>query len=153
MRLLSHFSFLLESMAVQPQQQRDHRAARKQQLNGQIRAGVARELNQCVHCVTFSHLGAPEIRCHLVEGMLLAVRISLISDHDRFVARLFRIHVNPQGCLAGELVHTLGYELPIAYHHPRWRRDAAPLLDHLGCVIDHEVAYSRGGPTRLKISR
>ena len=48
--------------------------------------------------------------------------------------------------LAGELVHTLGYELPIAYHHPRWRRDAAPLLDHLGCVIDHEVAYSRGGP-------
>ena len=48
--------------------------------------------------------------------------------------------------LAGELVQTLGYELPIAYHHPRWRRDAAPLLDHLGCVIDHEIAYSRGGP-------
>ena len=47
--------------------------------------------------------------------------------------------------LAGELVHTLGYDLPIAYHHPRWRRDAAPLLDHLGCVIDHVVAYSRAG--------
>jgi hypothetical protein len=73
----------------------------------------------------------------LVEGMLLAVRIPLISDHDRFVARLFRIHVNPQGCLAGELVHTLGYELPIACHHPRWRRDAALLLDHLGYVMDH----------------
>ena len=48
--------------------------------------------------------------------------------------------------LAGALVHALGYENPIAYHHPRWRRDAAPLLDHLGCVIDHEVAFSRGGP-------
>ena len=47
--------------------------------------------------------------------------------------------------LAGELVRTLGYELPIAYHHPRWRRDAAPLLDHLGCVIDHKLAHSRGG--------
>jgi len=48
--------------------------------------------------------------------------------------------------LAGEHVRALGYESPIAYHHPRWRRDAAPLLDHLGCVIDHEVAYARGGP-------
>jgi len=47
--------------------------------------------------------------------------------------------------LAGELVRALGYELPIAYHHSRWRRDAAPLLDHLGCVIDHQVAFSRGG--------
>jgi hypothetical protein len=80
--------------------------------------------------------------------MLLAVRIPLISDHDRFVARSFRIHVKPQGCLAGELVHSLRYELPLAYHHPRRRRDTAPLLDHLGCVIDHEVAYSRGGPPR-----
>jgi hypothetical protein len=26
--------------------------------------------------------------------MLLAVRIPLISDHDRFVARLFRVQVN-----------------------------------------------------------
>jgi hypothetical protein len=102
-RLVSRSSFLLEPMAVQPQQQRDHRAARKQQLNGQIRAGVARELNQCVHCVTFSHLGAPEIRCHLVEGMLLAVRIPLISDHDRFVARSFRIHVKPQGAWRANL--------------------------------------------------
>lgn len=48
--------------------------------------------------------------------------------------------------LAGEFVRAQGFEYPIAYHHPRWRRDAAPLLDHLGCVIDHEVAHSRGGP-------
>lgn len=53
---------------------------------------------------------------------------------------------SPAMRLAGEFVHEQGYEQPIAYHHPRWRRDAAPLLDHLGCVIDHEVAYSRGGP-------
>jgi hypothetical protein len=29
-----------------------------------------------------------------VKGMLLAERIPLISDHDRFVARLFRVRVN-----------------------------------------------------------
>jgi hypothetical protein len=29
-----------------------------------------------------------------VKGMLLAVRIPLISDHDRFVARLFPVQVN-----------------------------------------------------------
>jgi hypothetical protein len=40
------------------------------------------------------HSGAPEIRCILDEGMLSAVRIPLISDHDRFVARLFRVQVN-----------------------------------------------------------
>jgi hypothetical protein len=48
--------------------------------------------------------------------------------------------------LAGEFVREQGYGHPTAYHHPRWRRDSAPLLDHLGCVIDHEIAFSRGGP-------
>ena len=80
-------SSLLESMAEEPQQQRDNRAARKQQLNGQIRAGVACELNQCVHD----------------EGMLSAVRIPLISDHDRFVARLFRVQVNFKGAVPSRL--------------------------------------------------
>jgi hypothetical protein len=82
-------------MAEEPQQQRDDRAARKQQLNGHIRPGVTCDLNQCVHdAVTLCPPGAPEIRCILVRGMLSAVRIPLISDHDRFVARLFRVQVN-----------------------------------------------------------
>jgi HNH endonuclease len=33
----------------------------------------------------------------------------------------------------------------LAYHDPRWRRDKAPLLDHLGAVIDHVEAFASGG--------
>jgi hypothetical protein len=91
-------------MAEEPQQQRDDRATRKQQLNGQIRAGVARDLNQCVHDAAFTlSFRRPEIRCVLVKGMLLAVRIPLISDHDRFVARLFRVRLNSKGAVPTEL--------------------------------------------------
>jgi hypothetical protein len=36
-------------MAEEPQEQRDNRAAGKQQFNGKIRASVARDLNQSVH--------------------------------------------------------------------------------------------------------
>jgi 5-methylcytosine-specific restriction endonuclease McrA len=43
------------------------------------------------------------------------------------------------------LARAQGHEEPLAYHHPRWRRDRAPLLDHLGAVIDHVEALSRGG--------
>jgi hypothetical protein len=28
-------------------------------------------------------------------------------------------------------VEASGYEAPMAYFHPNWRRDAAPLLDHM----------------------
>lgn len=38
-----------------------------------------------------------------------------------------------------------GYQGPLAYFDPRWRRDASPLLDHLAAVVDHVEAYSRGG--------
>jgi 5-methylcytosine-specific restriction endonuclease McrA len=37
-----------------------------------------------------------------------------------------------------------GINLP-AYYDLRWRRDRAPLLDHLGAVIDHVEAFSKGG--------
>ena len=43
------------------------------------------------------------------------------------------------------LVRDRGHVGPLAYHHPGWRRDRAPLLDHLGAVIDHVKAFSRGG--------
>ena len=34
---------------------------------------------------------------------------------------------------------------PLSYHHDRWTRDGAPLLDELGAVIDHVNASSTGG--------
>ncbi len=43
------------------------------------------------------------------------------------------------------LAREQGHEGALAYHDPRWRRDRAPLLDHLGAVIDHVQAFSRGG--------
>jgi 5-methylcytosine-specific restriction endonuclease McrA len=48
--------------------------------------------------------------------------------------RLVQQWVKDQGCSS-----------PLAYHDPRWRRDQAPLLDHLGAVIDHIEAFIRGG--------
>jgi 5-methylcytosine-specific restriction endonuclease McrA len=33
----------------------------------------------------------------------------------------------------------------LAYFHPNWTRDGAPLLDHLGAVIDHVHPHSQGG--------
>ncbi len=44
-----------------------------------------------------------------------------------------------------DFVRDKRYDLPIAYYDFRYRRDQAPLLDHLACVIDHVEAYSRGG--------
>lgn len=48
--------------------------------------------------------------------------------------RLLERWVRDQGCSS-----------PLAYHDPRWRRDRAPLLDHLGAVVDHVEAFARGG--------
>lgn len=44
-----------------------------------------------------------------------------------------------------QLARSLGHSGPLAYHDPRWRRDRAPLLDHLGAVVDHLDAFSKGG--------
>jgi 5-methylcytosine-specific restriction endonuclease McrA len=38
-----------------------------------------------------------------------------------------------------------GYAGPLAWSSFAWRRDASPLLDHLGAVIDHVMAFSTGG--------
>jgi 5-methylcytosine-specific restriction endonuclease McrA len=48
--------------------------------------------------------------------------------------------------LVQQWVRDQGCSSPLAYHDPRWRRDQAPLLDHLGAVIDHIEAFVRGGP-------
>jgi hypothetical protein len=40
---------------------------------------------------------------------------------------------------------TQGHQGRLAYHDPRWRRDRAPLLDHMAAVVDHIDAFSRGG--------
>jgi hypothetical protein len=44
-----------------------------------------------------------------------------------------------------DFVREKGYAYPIAFYDFRYRRDQAPMLDHLACVIDHVDAYSRGG--------
>lgn len=43
------------------------------------------------------------------------------------------------------LVRDLGHAGQLAYFHPNWSRQGAPLLDHLGAVVDHVEAFSRGG--------
>ena len=46
------------------------------------------------------------------------------------------------------LAETVGASLPdhpLAYWHPNWRRDVAPLLDELGASIDHVEALAKGG--------
>jgi 5-methylcytosine-specific restriction endonuclease McrA len=40
---------------------------------------------------------------------------------------------------------TRGYTQPLAWFSPAWRRDASPLSDHLGAVIDHVKALATGG--------
>jgi 5-methylcytosine-specific restriction endonuclease McrA len=42
-------------------------------------------------------------------------------------------------------VQARGYPTALAYFDPRWRRDAAPLLDELAAVIDHRLAHVHGG--------
>lgn len=48
--------------------------------------------------------------------------------------RLLQVFVEASGCRSR-----------LAYFHPNWRRDAAPLLDHMGAVIDHVEAFASGG--------
>src|SRR5579864_3454489 len=45
----------------------------------------------------------------------------------------------------GTVARSSGITEPLAYHDAHWTRRNAPLLDHIGAVIDHVEAYSRGG--------
>ena len=47
------------------------------------------------------------------------------------------------------LVESRGYSRPTAYYHEStaYRRDASPLLDELGAVLDHIKAHVEGGGT------
>src|SRR5947207_372505 len=42
-------------------------------------------------------------------------------------------------------IRASGVTEPISYHDAHWTRRNAPLLDHMGAVIDHMKAHSRGG--------
>jgi hypothetical protein len=44
-----------------------------------------------------------------------------------------------------DFVRTEGLAFPTAFYDFRYRRDQAPILDHLACVIDHVEAFSKGG--------
>ena len=46
-----------------------------------------------------------------------------------------------------DFVRAEGHVAPVAYFHPRWSRRDAPLLDHLGVVLDHVAAFAKGGST------
>jgi len=47
--------------------------------------------------------------------------------------------------LLQEFVRGAGYRQPLAYFQRNWSRAGAPLLDHIGAVIDHVEAFSKGG--------
>lgn len=42
-------------------------------------------------------------------------------------------------------VRSGGFTKPVAYHDAHWTRRNAPLLDHMGAVIDHVQPHSGGG--------
>lgn len=44
-----------------------------------------------------------------------------------------------------KFVRMKGVTSPLAYHHPHWTRRDAPLLDHMGAVIDHVAPHRDGG--------
>jgi hypothetical protein len=44
-----------------------------------------------------------------------------------------------------EFAKSNGCQSPLAYFHKNWSRAGAPLLDHMGAVIDHVEAFAKGG--------
>ena len=50
--------------------------------------------------------------------------------------------------LLQQFVRSHGVDVPLAFHHPNWRRDAAP-LDELGASVDHVEAHASGGSSEI----
>lgn len=70
-----------------------------------------------------------------------------VFRHDHWLCRccLRPVIFAPAMKFLEQLLRARGVEAPLAYFHPNWRRDAAPLLDELGACIDHIEAHSKGG--------
>jgi 5-methylcytosine-specific restriction endonuclease McrA len=51
--------------------------------------------------------------------------------------------------LLEQWIRDQGVTGPLAYFHPNWRRDAAPLLDELGASVDHVEAHALGGSSEI----
>jgi 5-methylcytosine-specific restriction endonuclease McrA len=70
-----------------------------------------------------------------------------VFDRDGWICRWCHRPVvfSPTFRLVEEFVKRSGWSRPVAYFHPNWSRAHAPLLDHLGAVIDHVEAYASGG--------
>ena len=52
---------------------------------------------------------------------------------------------SPTMRLLEQIVKKAGYRKPLAHYHPHRSRHSAPLLDHLGAVVDHIEAFAKGG--------
>jgi 5-methylcytosine-specific restriction endonuclease McrA len=70
-----------------------------------------------------------------------------VFERDRWLCRwcLRPVVFPPAMKYLAQLLRASGEVEPLAYYHPNWRRDAAPLLDELGASVDHVEAHSRGG--------
>jgi 5-methylcytosine-specific restriction endonuclease McrA len=70
-----------------------------------------------------------------------------VFRRDRWICRWCHRPVVFAGALKclEALARERGHLGPLAYYDGGWRRDRAPLLDHLGAVIDHIEAFSGGG--------
>jgi 5-methylcytosine-specific restriction endonuclease McrA len=75
-----------------------------------------------------------------------------VFERDHWLCRwcLKPVIFPPALRLLQQLVEKQAGQRPIAYFHPNWRRDAAPLLDELGASVDHIEAHVRGGPDTIE---
>ena len=75
-----------------------------------------------------------------------------VFERDRWLCRwcLKPVIFPPALRLLQQFVKATVGNRPIAYFHPNWRRDAAPLLDELGASVDHVEAHVHGGLSAIE---